>query len=128
MPSVILVGKEARRQWLCSNTTFSHSLLTVLFEPYLQFHGPQKHALPSPLNPLKHTSACRQTTSSTATRANYTSVERNDGNMADSGGCCAGGHICRTDSVINPFENQMTGMFFSMSLSLFAVSFSRRRI
>jgi len=32
-------------------------------------------------------------TSATATRASHTSVERNHGNMADSGGCCAGGHL-----------------------------------
>jgi len=35
----------------------------------------------------------RHTTSATATRASHTSVEKNHGNMADSRGCYAGGHL-----------------------------------
>jgi len=38
------------------------------FQPYLQFHAPQKYALPSPLSPPQTTSMWRHTTSATATR------------------------------------------------------------
>jgi len=62
------------------------------FKPYLQFHASQRHALPSQLSSPAPSSMWRHTTSATATRASHTSVERNHGNMADSGGCCVGGH------------------------------------
>jgi len=63
------------------------------FKPYLQFHASQGHALPSQLPSPAPSSMWRHKTSATATRVSHTSVDRNHGNMADSGGCCAGGHL-----------------------------------
>ena len=80
-------------KWCITHRVYHLQLQRENGRTYLQFHASQRHAVRSPLSSPIHSSMRRRTTSATATRASHTSVERNHGNMADSGGCCAGGHL-----------------------------------